>query len=153
MSNFPAALRSAARSAYREVLRSARITFQGDPARHHALLTALRATFSSPTLTPPLPPASEISAPSLSALPNAEENIGADEIVKRITEWKEVAKFLRNNVVQGVKTENGSYKLRVHQHTELGDNASIKDSPKLPVTPFPNRNRKRCPNTASSTTG
>lgn len=33
--------------------------------------------------------------------------------------------------------------LRVTEHTELGDNASIRDASALPVTPFPNRNRNR----------
>ena len=28
--------------------------------------------------------------------------------------------------------------------TELGDNASVRDPPKLPTTPFPNRNRRKC---------
>lgn len=121
MAKFPAALKPAARSAYREVLRAARITFQGtsflalffsithiyqfsgDPSRHYALLTALRATFSSPTLTPPP------SASSPSAIPISEESVGVDEIVKRITEWKELARFLKKNVVQGVKGDDGAW--------------------------------------------
>ncbi|KAE8538710.1 hypothetical protein D1P53_005073 [Cryptococcus gattii VGV] len=144
MAKFPAALKPAARSAYREVLRAARITFQGDPSRHYALLTALRATFSSPTLTPPP------SASSPSAIPISEESVGVDEIVKRITEWKELARFLKKNVVQGVKGDDGAWKLRVTEHTELGDNASIKNPPKLPTTPFPNRNRRKCSDAATA---
>lgn len=122
MAKFPAALKPAARSAYREVLRAARITFQGtsflalfffkithiclfsgDPSRHYALLTALRATFYSPTLTPPP------SASLPSAIPISEESVGVDEIVKRITEWKELARFLKKNVVQGVKGDDGAW--------------------------------------------
>ncbi|KIR57282.1 hypothetical protein I315_00447 [Cryptococcus gattii Ru294] len=133
MAKFPAALKPAARSAYREVLRAARITFQ-----------ALRATFSSPTLTPPP------SASSSSAIPISEESVGVDEIVKRITEWKELARFLKKNIVQGVKGDDGAWKLRVTEHTELGDNASIKNPPKLPTTPFPNRNRRKCSDAATA---
>lgn len=38
--------------------------------------------------------------------------------------------------------------LRVTEHTELGDNASVKNPPKLPTTPFPNRNRRKCSDAA-----
>ncbi|KAG5925481.1 hypothetical protein E4U42_004241 [Claviceps africana] len=41
---------------------------------------------------------------------------------------REVAQFLRANVVQGkrVDGENDMYRLRLHEHTERGDNDSIK---------------------------
>ncbi|WWD18393.1 hypothetical protein CI109_102843 [Kwoniella shandongensis] len=135
--SFPASLAPAARSAYRSVLRSARVTFQGDPARHLALITALRSTFSSPTLTPP------------TSQTTTDQPIGEAEISKRIEEWKEAAVFLRKNVVQGEETGDGTWKLRVTKDTELGDNASIRDPPKLPTTPFPNRNKRRCGDAAS----
>ncbi|GFZ45288.1 hypothetical protein JCM24511_03014 [Saitozyma sp. JCM 24511] len=153
MSGIPASLRPAARSAYREVLRAARVTFQGDAPRRLALTHAVRQTFSSPTLTPPSqsqPSASaSSSAPPRSAPGPAGSTASADpapspeELAKRIEEWREVAVFLRRNVVQGVKDEEGAYRLRVTEHTELGDNASIRDASALPVTPFPNRNRNR----------
>ena len=41
-----------------------------------------------------------------------------------------------------------SSELRVTEHTELGDNASVKNPPKLPTTPFPNRNRRKCSDAA-----
>ncbi|WVQ72834.1 hypothetical protein IAR50_002395 [Cryptococcus sp. DSM 104548] len=145
---FPAALKPQARAAYRDMLRSARITFQGDPARHQALLTALRATFSSPTLTPP-PSASAEGSPAKVPIVQ-EESIGRDDVARRINEWKDVAKFLRKNVVQGVKSDDGVFKLRVHEDTELGDNTDIKKPAALPTTPFPNRNRRRCGETAPS---
>lgn len=66
--------------------------------------------------------------------------------------------------MQGVKGDDGAWseylgyccvdktksypELRVTEHTELGDNASIKNPPKLPTTPFPNRNRRKCSDAA-----
>jgi hypothetical protein len=32
----------------------------------------------------------------------------------------------------------------VHEDTEMGNNEDIKTPPKLPVTPFPNRGKKKC---------
>lgn len=107
----PAALAPAARSAYRSVLRSARITFSGDPARHGQMLAVLRTTFESPTLAAP---SSATSTP-----PPLEEGDGSstvdprspEELAKRIQEWKEVANFLRQNVVQGqLDQETGRYR-------------------------------------------
>ena len=39
-----------------------------------------------------------------------EETISEEEIAKRIKEWKEVALFLRRNVVQAEQDEGGSYR-------------------------------------------
>ncbi|KAK1925375.1 hypothetical protein DB88DRAFT_483737 [Papiliotrema laurentii] len=142
MASFPAHLVPAARSAYRAVLRASRITFQGDQARRVALNSTVRQTFSSPTLTPPPSP----SAPAAKQAQGSEaaEQVSPEEVEKRIGEWKEVAAFLRKNVVQGQLDETGAYRLRVTPDTELGDNASVRDPPKLPTTPFPNRNRRKC---------
>ncbi|OCF55016.1 hypothetical protein L486_07672 [Kwoniella mangroviensis CBS 10435] len=143
--SFPAALKPAARSAYRSMLRASRITFNGDPTRHVQMLSVLRQTFSSPSLTPPQPGSAELrSSPEATFQPIIEEQVEESEIQKRIEEWKETAQFLRKNVVQGVQDEDGTWKLRVTDETELGDNATIKEPPKLPSTPFPNRNKRRC---------
>ncbi|KAK6908287.1 hypothetical protein I203_102288 [Kwoniella mangroviensis CBS 8507] len=145
--SFPAALKPAARSAYRSMLRASRITFNGDPTRHVQMLSVLRQTFSSPSLTPPQPGSAELrSSPEATFQPIIEEQVEESEIQKRIEEWKETAQFLRKNVVQGVQDEDGTWKLRVTDETELGDNATIKEPPKLPSTPFPNRNKRRCAN-------
>lgn len=115
----PAALAPAARSAYRDVLRAARTTFHGDPPRHVALVTALRATFESPTLTAPTSSVAH-SAPkpkrrSLLRKQQQEEVPQVDptseeELAKRIQEWKDVAEFLRKNVVQGrLDEQKGTY--------------------------------------------
>lgn len=105
----PATLVPAARSAYRDVLRSARITFSGDPLRHAQMLTVLRSTFESPTLTTPG------KAPVSLELEEGDGSPAADpaspaELEKRIQEWKEVAAFLKQNVVQGrLDEESGRY--------------------------------------------
>ncbi|KID74262.1 mitochondrial complex I protein Fmp36, partial [Metarhizium brunneum ARSEF 3297] len=41
---------------------------------------------------------------------------------------QEVANFLKANVVQGKRMEGGEnmYQLRIHEHTERGDNESVK---------------------------
>ncbi|WVW84564.1 hypothetical protein I302_106598 [Kwoniella bestiolae CBS 10118] len=142
--SFPASLKPAARSAYRSMLRASRITFNGDPTRHVQMLSVLRQTFSSPSLTPPAPGSAELRSPDAEFKPIIEEQVNEEEVQKRIEEWKETAQFLRRNVVQGVQDEDGTWKLRVTDETELGDNATIKEPPKLPSTPFPNRNKRRC---------
>ncbi|KAL1412936.1 hypothetical protein Q8F55_000685 [Vanrija albida] len=133
----PAALRAPARSAYRSVLRASRQTFHNDPERHAAMVTTVRGVFLSPTLTGarPPPPPLEGEAPDLSS---------EAELAKRIAEWNEVALFLRRNVVQGRLDEaSGTYKLRVTNDTEIGDNEDIKKPVVLPTTPFPNRGKRR----------
>ncbi|KAF2712501.1 mitochondrial zinc maintenance protein 1, mitochondrial [Pleomassaria siparia CBS 279.74] len=93
-------------AAYRNLLRSARIAFEGDlnmliAARHEA-----RRNFEG----------------------NRGLINGSEEISKQITHAEEVAKFLRENVVQGQALDKGAekYKLRIHEHTERGDNEDIK---------------------------
>lgn len=114
----PANLAPAARSAYRDVLRAARTTFQGDPARHVALVTALRATFESPTLTaptgtvahsPPKPKRRSLLRKKEVEEPQVDPT-SPEELAKRIQEWKDVAEFLRRNVVQGqLDEQTGTY--------------------------------------------
>ncbi|WWC88769.1 uncharacterized protein L201_003682 [Kwoniella dendrophila CBS 6074] len=147
MSTFPVSLKPAARSAYRSMLRASRITFNGDPTRHVQMLSVLRQTFSSPSLKAPAAGSAELrSSPDATFKPIIEETstVTDEEIKQRIDEWNEAAKFLRQNVVQGVQDDDGTWKLRVTDETELGDNATIKEPPKLPTTPFPNRNKRRC---------
>jgi complex III assembly factor LYRM7 len=146
----------------------------GDPTRHLAMVQAVRQTFISPTLTPPKPSIPRAAEPtSCSSAPTppppveetpVEEKVSEAELEKRIGEWKEIALFLRRNVVQGEQGEDGSFRmspfllldylqvvkgfelmigLRVTEDTELGDNLTIKEPPILPTTPFPNRNKRR----------
>ncbi|USP74048.1 Mitochondrial zinc maintenance protein 1, mitochondrial [Curvularia clavata] len=91
--------------AYRNLLRSARIAFQGDT---HTLLAAraeVRKNFES----------------------NRDLRIGSEEMEKSLVHAEEVSKFLRENVVQGQADESeGKYTLRIHEHTERGNNEDIK---------------------------
>lgn len=48
-------------------------------------------------------------------------------IAPAIQHAEEVASFLKANIVQG-KKEGDVYKLRIHEHTERGDNESIKQA-------------------------
>jgi len=52
----------------------------------------------------------------------------SEEAAKQIHYVQDVARVLRENVVQGraVEGDPNTYKLRIHEHTELGDNDSIK---------------------------
>ncbi|KAH8704490.1 mitochondrial zinc maintenance protein 1, mitochondrial [Phaeosphaeriaceae sp. PMI808] len=90
--------------AYRNVLRSARIAFKGDTP----VLVAARAE----------------------ARRNFDQNrslvVGTEAHNAQMTHAGEVAKFLRENVVQGRAAAEGNYKLRIHEHTERGDNEDIK---------------------------
>lgn len=105
----PSTLLPAARSAYRNVLRSARATFHNDPPRHAAMVVAVRETFASPTLTRP---GAELPPPTLNEAtgePIVVDLSSPEELQKRINEWNEVATFLRRNVVQGRQDDQGVY--------------------------------------------
>ncbi|KAL7785610.1 hypothetical protein V8C37DRAFT_393582 [Trichoderma ceciliae] len=93
-------------AAYRHLLRAARIAFQGDIHVLSAAQNQIRQTF--------------------------QENRALDSssgIQTAIRHAEDVATILRENVVQGQKTgSNGddhTYKLRIHEHTERGDNDSV----------------------------
>ncbi|KAH3918032.1 zinc maintenance protein [Parastagonospora nodorum] len=91
--------------AYRNLLRSARVAFQGDMNTLFAARAEVRRNFES----------------------NRSLTAGSDELSKQLTHAEEVAKFLRENVVQGQAADDeGSYKLRIHEHTERGNNEDIR---------------------------
>ncbi|KAJ4994004.1 hypothetical protein SVAN01_00481 [Stagonosporopsis vannaccii] len=96
--------------AYRNLLRSARIAFQGDSNVLSAARVEVRKNFES----------------------NRHLQTGGDEFQKQIAHANEVAKFLRENVVQGEAQEGMSRvliqmpEIRIHEHTERGDNEDIK---------------------------
>ncbi|KUJ08376.1 uncharacterized protein LY89DRAFT_343731 [Mollisia scopiformis] len=91
-------------AAYRHLLRSTRIAFHGDVAVLHAARQEARAGFRKNAAMSP-------DDPSLaSAIAHAED----------------VARFLKENVVQGKHEGEDKYKLRIHEHTERGDNDTVK---------------------------
>ncbi|KAL2134584.1 hypothetical protein VTI74DRAFT_11406 [Chaetomium olivicolor] len=93
----------AAVQAYKNLLRAARIAFEGDTRMLVAARQQIRQGFREKASLP-------ASDPSIQpAIQHAEE----------------VASFLKANLVQGRK-EGSTYKLRIHEHTERGDNDSIK---------------------------
>jgi len=93
----------AALQTYRHLMRAARIAFKGDvptlTAAQESIRRGFRENAGLPATDPSIQP----------ALQHAEE----------------VASFLRSNVVQGVK-DGDTYKLRIHEETERGDNDTIK---------------------------
>ncbi|ODA84153.1 hypothetical protein RJ55_02671 [Drechmeria coniospora] len=92
-------------AAYRHLMRAARIAFQGDAPVLAAAQLQIRQEFRQ----------------------NSSLDSSSANVRTAIQHAEEVASFLKQNVVQGVKDEGkeGTYKLRIHQHTERGDNDSI----------------------------
>ncbi|KAI0397635.1 mitochondrial zinc maintenance protein 1, mitochondrial [Xylariaceae sp. FL0594] len=94
---------STALPVYRNLLRAARVAFQGDERVLNAALSSIRDGFrANATLEPSSP-----------------------EYPAAVKHAEEVATILRQNVVQGRK-EGETYKLRIHEDTERGDNESVK---------------------------
>ncbi|KAG5939253.1 hypothetical protein E4U53_007846 [Claviceps sorghi] len=93
-------------AAYRNLMRAASIAFQGDAPVLAAAQDQIRKGFRRQASLAPGEPTTQ------DAIQHAQE----------------VAQFLRANVVQGerVDGENSKYRLRIHEHTERGDNDSIK---------------------------
>ncbi|KAM7201936.1 hypothetical protein V8F20_004644 [Naviculisporaceae sp. PSN 640] len=89
--------------AYRHLMRAARIAFEGDSRVLNAARESIRNGFRENASLPPSDPA----------------------VAPAIQKAEELASFLKSNVVQG-KREGDTYKLRIHEHTERGDNDSIK---------------------------
>ncbi|KAF1829593.1 hypothetical protein BDW02DRAFT_642740 [Decorospora gaudefroyi] len=90
--------------AYRNLLRSARIAFEGDMPTLFAARAEARKKFES----------------------NRNLRIGSEELETSLVHAEEVSKFLRENVVQGQAQDGENYKLRIHEYTERGDNEDIK---------------------------
>ncbi|PSR93992.1 hypothetical protein BD289DRAFT_385645 [Coniella lustricola] len=91
-------------AAYRSVLRATRIAFQGD----ERMLSAARQKAS-------------VDFRAKASLQASDPAVGA-----AIEEARAVADILKANVVQGKREGSGDlYKLRIHEHTERGDNDTI----------------------------
>ncbi|KAG7291942.1 Mitochondrial zinc maintenance protein 1, mitochondrial [Staphylotrichum longicolle] len=100
----------AAIQAYRHLLRAARIAFEGDARVLDAARQQIRLGFRDRASLPASDPS----------------------IAPAIQHAEEVASFLKTNVVQGKReaSTSSTYKLRIHEHTERGDNESIKQGNK-----------------------
>jgi len=90
--------------AYRHLLRSTRIAFAGDARLLHAARVEARNAFQQ----------------------NAALSPDSPETAAAVAHAEEVAQILKENVVQGKKGGDNLYKLRIHEHTERGDNDTIK---------------------------
>ncbi|KAL1748087.1 RF-1 domain-containing protein [Schizophyllum fasciatum] len=106
-----AELRVAARAAYRELWRASSQTFAGERRRNNLLLVYLFIPFrakmrddATKALAVPVP--------------------GAIEEHVKLT--RDLALFLRRNIIQGQQTGENSWRLRVTKDTELGDNDTVK---------------------------
>ncbi|RDW66857.1 hypothetical protein BP5796_09606 [Coleophoma crateriformis] len=105
--------------AYRHVLRSARIAFEGKYLLEPE--TAPQDKRDLPLLT-----AAKKEARS-GFLKNASMAPGDPQLAAAITHAEEVARILKENIVQGKKkADEDMYKLRIHEHTERGDNDTVK---------------------------
>ncbi|KAK7566091.1 hypothetical protein BKA81DRAFT_327600 [Phyllosticta paracitricarpa] len=99
-------------AAYRNLLRSIRIAFEGDVATMNAARFEARNNFEA----------------------NRDLPQDSNDLNKYITKANDVSKFLKENLVQGRVTDEGKYQLKIHEHTERGDNESIKQPKGRPNT-------------------
>ncbi|KAI6028838.1 RF-1 domain-containing protein [Pisolithus orientalis] len=108
------ALRAAARSAYRDLLRASASTFSGDEPVKRAFRLKMRTE-----------------ALALDEVARHD----AKQVEEKIQLAKDLATMLRRNVVQARKIESGktgeTWSLRFTKDTELGDNSTIKNPPPL----------------------
>lgn len=86
-------------SVYRNLVRAAKLAFNGDDVALNASRAKIRSEYGQPVRD-------------------------QADFLKRIQYGKDVAHILRSNVVQGVRNEKGNFKLGIHKETELGDNDS-----------------------------
>ncbi|KAI1827611.1 hypothetical protein F4861DRAFT_327573 [Xylaria intraflava] len=94
---------SAAVTAYRNLLRAARLAFQGDGVTLNAARSSIRGGFRDKAALVPT----------------------SQEYQTAVLYANDVAMILRQNVVQG-KRDGDKYRLRIHEETERGDNDTVK---------------------------
>ncbi|ESZ96345.1 hypothetical protein SBOR_3277 [Sclerotinia borealis F-4128] len=122
-----------ASAAYRHLLRATRVAFNGSCLPPSSLLPLTQQR--QPEDQPVSNPLTEDIAILASArkqvrstiLTNRSLSLESPEYTAAIAHAESVAKFLTQNLVQGQKTDGvETYKLRIHEHTERGDNDTIK---------------------------
>ncbi|GAA6056425.1 hypothetical protein JCM3770_000696 [Rhodotorula araucariae] len=116
-----------AASAYRALLRAQRFTFKGDDLALRAAHQQTRILFhrfipSSSASLSPFPSETILPPPDLAP----KEELTPEVVDEHIAGAFEIAAFLRKNVVQGIRNDEGNFALRIHDETERGDNDSIK---------------------------
>ncbi|KAI0003340.1 RF-1 domain-containing protein [Russula compacta] len=120
-------LRAAARSVYRDLWRASTTTFAGDPPVLLAFRQKMRKDAS-------------------------EQYAIRDEDVfqNNLRLGREIADFLRKNIVQGERLpiqpredDTETYKIRITEHTELGDNDSIKNPENMMEMPRRRRRKEK----------
>ncbi|GAA6020102.1 hypothetical protein JCM11491_006398 [Sporobolomyces phaffii] len=117
-----------AASAYRALLRAQRFTFKGDELALKAAHIQTRVLFgrfipSASASKSPFPADPHVQVPDLK--PDSAE-LTSETVDQHIEGAFEIATYLRRNVVQGRRTEEGNYALRITEETERGDNDTIK---------------------------
>jgi len=118
------ALRAAARSVYRDLWRASSTTFSGDPP----ILLAFRQKIRKDALD--------------------QYSVTDEDVFKNnLKLGREIADFLRKNIVQAERLpgkfeedNTETYKIRITEHTELGDNSTIKNPENMVEMP----RRRRC---------
>ncbi|KAF9869283.1 hypothetical protein CkaCkLH20_13244 [Colletotrichum karsti] len=91
-------------AAYRNLWRAARIAFKGDDRTLTAAHQQIRQGFREQAALAPTDPS----------------------VAPAIQKAEDIAKILRENVVQGKQDKSRVYKLRIHEDIERGDNDSVK---------------------------
>ncbi|KAF5585647.1 mitochondrial zinc maintenance 1 mitochondrial [Fusarium subglutinans] len=111
-------------NAYRHLMRAARIAFQGSRLVQWVMLTDQFTAGDAPILT-----AAQLQIRNEF---RQKASVDAADASAAIKHAEDVAKVLRQNVVQGQRTEEGkdTFKLRIHEDIERGDNESIKTAGK-----------------------
>ncbi|KAK0628265.1 mitochondrial zinc maintenance protein 1, mitochondrial [Bombardia bombarda] len=92
-----------ATQAYRHLMRAARVAFEGDARVFDAARVQIRQGFREKATLSATDP----------------------EVQPAIQRAEELASFLKSNVVQGRRVGD-TYKLRIHEETERGDNDTVK---------------------------
>ncbi|GEM09661.1 RNA binding protein Jsn1 [Rhodotorula toruloides] len=121
-----------AASAYRALLRAQRLTFKGDELALKAAHQQTRILFnrfipSSSASRSPFAPQNPLVPPSQLA---PKDELTPDKVDEHIDGAFEIAKFLRTNVVQGVRTDEGNYASANFQPNSPG---TLFDAPRQPL--------------------
>ncbi|EFP88247.2 uncharacterized protein PGTG_14331 [Puccinia graminis f. sp. tritici CRL 75-36-700-3] len=126
---FSHAQKAQAASAYRNLIRSSKFTFDSDPQTYRQFLVRAKELFSTKVLNPTYLLTSHADpkvAASASNVP--EEVVMRERFEDELRGVLELSKYLTRNIVQGKHSEDGRrLVLRFTDKTEVGDNSTIKN--------------------------